>query len=79
MAEVEIVSTEGEVANTKLETKSPSTRKHILWAVVFCILFVVFCYWQKTGQMTASAAVPSMCVCSMCVGVHIGKFQKERE
>lgn len=85
MAEAKNTDTKVKVADTKLETKASSAKrvedmkKHTLWVVVFCCLIMVIGYWQKTGQMTASAAVPSMCVCSMCVGVHVGKFQKERE
>ena len=68
-----------------VDTKVSSTKrieaikKHTLWVIVFCGLILVIYYWQKTGQMMPSAAIPSMCVCSMCVGVHVGKFQKERE
>ena len=73
------------VADDKLETKASRAKKieamkqHTFWVMVFCCLILVICYWLKTGQMTLSAAVPSMCVCSMCSGVHVGKFQKERE
>lgn len=73
------------ITDTKVETKSPRAKKieamkqHTLWVVVFCGLILVICYWQKTGQMMSSAAIPSMCACSMCAGVHVGKFQKERE
>ena len=73
------------MADIKVETKASSVKraevikKHALWVVVFCCLIMVICYWQKTGQMTPSAAIPSMCACSMCVGVHVGKCQKERE
>ena len=73
------------MADNKVETKAASAKrvenmkKHTLWVVMFCCLIMVIWYWQKTGQMMPSAAIPSMCVCSMCAGVHIGKFQKERD
>lgn len=73
------------MADHKLKIKAPQTKKikdmkrHTFWVVVFCGLIMVICYWQATGQMMPSAAVPSMCTCSMGVGVHVGKFQKERE
>lgn len=85
MDEAKITDNKVKATDTKLETKSSSAKKveaikkHTLWVVVFCCLIMVICYWQKTGQMMSSAAIPSMCVCSMCAGVHVGKFQKERE
>lgn len=36
-------------------------------------LCLLFFYWQQTGQMEASAAVPSMCVCTALAGWGIGK------
>lgn len=56
-----------------------SMKKHTAWVVVFCCLIMLVSYWYHTGQMMLSAALPSMCTCSMCAGVHIGKFLKERE
>lgn len=76
---------EAKITDTKLETKSPRAKRieamkqHTFWVLVFCFLILVICYWQKTGQMMPSAAITSMCACSMCAGVHVGKFQKERE
>lgn len=43
------------------------------WSVLFGGLCILFFYWQQTGQMTASAAVPSMCVCCGLAGLGIGK------
>lgn len=33
---------------------------------------------QQTGQMQASAAVPSMCACALLAGVGVGKHWKWR-
>ncbi len=43
------------------------------WCVLFGGLSMLFFYWQQTGQMEASAAVPSMCVCTLMAGVGIGR------
>ena len=43
------------------------------WAVGFGSLCLLFFYWQQTGQMAASAAVPSMCVCTALAGFGVGK------
>ena len=40
---------------------------------MFAGLCVLLFYWQQTGQMQASAAVPSMCVCFLLAGLSIGK------
>lgn len=37
--------------------------------------YVVF-YWQQTGQMQDSAAVPSMIVCALLAGISVGKNWK---
>ena len=72
------------MADNKVETKSSSAKraesmkKYTLRVVGFCSLILLIVYWEKTGQMMHSAAVPSMCACSMCAGVNIGKFLKER-
>lgn len=44
----------------------------VKWSVLFGGLCILFFYWQQTGQMTASAAVPSMCVCCGLAGFGIG-------
>lgn len=36
-------------------------------------LFVLFFYWQQTGEMAATAALPSMCACCGLAGFGIGK------
>ena len=43
------------------------------WAICCGGLNVLFFYWQQTGQMLPSAAVPSMCVCFAIAGYGIGK------
>lgn len=43
------------------------------WVAVFGGLCILFCYWQQSGQMQPSAAVPSMCVCTLMAGVGIGR------
>lgn len=44
-----------------------------MWAVGFGSLCLLFFYWQQTGQMEPSAAVPSMCVCTALAGWGVGK------
>ena len=36
-------------------------------------LNMLLLYWQQTGQMASSAAVPSMCVCMLICGIGIGR------
>lgn len=43
------------------------------WTALFGGLCLLVFYWQQTGQMEASAAVPSMCVCCGLAGLSIGK------
>ena len=43
------------------------------WAIGFGGLSLLLFYWQQTGQMEASAAVPSMCVCTALAGWGVGK------
>ena len=45
----------------------------VLWVAGFGALCMLFFYWQQTGQMASSAAVPSMCVCTALAGFGIGK------
>ena len=44
--------------------------KHV---AVFGGLSILFFYWQQTGQMDASAAVPSMCACTALAGLGVGR------
>lgn len=43
------------------------------WTAGFGGLCLLLFYWQQTGQMEPSAAVPSMCVCTALAGFGIGK------
>lgn len=67
------------------ETKTPRkksiayVKKHMFRATVTVCLMAVIVYWYRTDQMMLSAALPSMCTCSMCLGFHIGEYTKERE
>lgn len=45
----------------------------VKWVGLFGGLCVLLFYWQQTGQMESSAAVPSMCVCCGLAGLGIGK------
>lgn len=42
-------------------------------ALLFGGLTLLCFYWQQTGQMEASAAVPSMCVCTCLAGWGVGR------
>lgn len=47
-------------------------------AVVYAGLCLLVFYWQQTGQMEPSAAVPCMMACTTMVGVTYGRvFAKE--
>ena len=48
----------------------------VKWVVVFMGLEYLFFYWQQTGQMQESAAMPSMIVCALLAGVSVGKNWK---
>ena len=50
----------------------------VKWVVVFMGLEYLFFYWQQTGQMLESAAMPSMIVCALLAGVSVGKNWKWR-
>ena len=45
----------------------------VKWVGLFAGLCLLFFYWQQTGQMEPSAAVPSMCVCTALAGFGCGK------
>lgn len=51
----------------------------VKWAVVFIALEYLIFYWQQTGQMQPSAAMPSMIVCALLAGVSVGKNWKWRK
>ena len=48
----------------------------VKWVVLFMSLEYLFFYWQQTGQMQESAAMPSMIVCSLLAGISVGKNWK---
>ena len=48
----------------------------VKWDVVFMGLEYLFFYWQQTGQMEESAAMPSMVVCALLAGISVGKNWK---
>lgn len=50
----------------------------IKWPAVFVALEYLVFYWQQTGQMQESAAMPSMIVCALLAGISVGKNWKWR-
>ena len=50
----------------------------VKWFLVFAGLEYLFFYWQQTGQMQSTAAMPSMIVCALLAGVSVGKNWKWR-
>ena len=50
----------------------------VKWVLIFIGLEYLFFYWQQTGKMDESAAMPSMLVCAMLAGVSVGKNWKWR-
>ena len=51
----------------------------VKWVVIFIGLEYLFFYWQQTGQMQESAAMPSMLVCALLAGLSVGKNWKWRK
>ena len=51
----------------------------VKWVVIFIGLEYLFFYWQQTGQMQESAAMPSMIVCALLAGISVGKNWKWRK
>ena len=45
----------------------------VKWVVLFMSLEYLFFYWQQTGQMQSTAAMPSMIVCALLAGISVGK------
>ena len=56
-----------------------NTVNMVKWVVVFMGLEYLFFYWQQTGQMQESAAMPSMIVCALLAGISVGKNWKWRK
>ena len=54
------------------------TTNLVKWVLIFIGLEYVVFYWQQTGQMESSAAVPSMIVCALLAGITVGKNWKWR-
>lgn len=50
----------------------------VKWFLVFGGLEYLVFYWQQTGQMQESAAMPSMIVCALLAGISVGKNWKWR-
>lgn len=48
----------------------------IKWFLIFAGLEYLFFYWQQTGQMQESAAMPSMIACALLAGISVGKNWK---
>ena len=51
----------------------------VKWFLIFAGLEYLFFYWQQTGQMKESAAMPSMIVCAALAGISVGKNWKWRK
>ena len=51
----------------------------VKWTLLFICLEYLFFYWQQTGQMQESAAMPSMIVCALLAGISVGKNWKWRK
>lgn len=50
----------------------------VKWVLLFICLEYLFFYWQQTGQMQSTAAMPSMIVCALLAGISVGKNWKWR-
>ena len=50
----------------------------VKWVVIFIFIEYLIFYWQQTGQMQESAAMPSMLVCALLAGLSVGKNWKWR-
>lgn len=50
----------------------------VKWTALFMGLEYLVFYWQQTGQMQDSAAMPCMIVCALLAGISVGKNWKWR-
>lgn len=50
----------------------------VKWVALFMGLEYLVFYWQQTGKMDSSVAVPSMIVCALLAGISVGKNWKWR-
>lgn len=48
----------------------------VKWFLIFAGMEYLFFYWQQTGQMQSTAAMPSMIVCALLAGISVGKNWK---
>lgn len=67
----EPVDAEYEPAKTWYDEKAIECAK---WFLIFAGLEYLVFYWMQTGQMTESAAMPSMLVCALLAGLSVGKY-----
>ena len=51
----------------------------VKWTSIFIGLEYLIFYWQQTGKMDKSAAMPSMLVCALLAGLSVGKNWKWRK
>lgn len=51
----------------------PKTANLVKWVAIFIVLEYLVFYWQQTGQMQSTAAMPSMIVCALLAGISVGK------
>ena len=72
----ELVDAEYEPVKTWYDEKTVNLVK---WVLIFICLEYLFFYWQQTGQMQESAAMPSMIVCALLAGISVGKNWKWRK
>ena len=72
----EIVDAEYEPVKTWYDEKTVNLVK---WTSLFIGLEYLIFYWQQTGQMQESAAMPSMIVCAALAGLSVGKNWKWRK
>ena len=72
----ELVDAEYEPVKTWYDEKAVNLVK---WVLFFICLEYLFFYWQQTGQMQESAAMPSMLVCALLAGISVGKNWKWRK
>ena len=71
----ELVGKEYEPVKTWYDEKAVNLVK---WVLFFICIEYLFFYWQQTGQMQESAAMPSMLVCAVLAGICVGKNWKWR-
>ena len=72
----ELVDAEYEPVKTWYDEKAVNCVK---WFLIFAGMEYLFFYWQQTGQMQESAAMPSMLVCALLAGISVGKNWKWRK